>query len=102
MPFVQHDMQALIITSPDAAKKKILAAIKASHVHLGKAAEALGCSHATLVRWVGKLGLAESVAEMKADAIEHGKYAGHKGGRPPGSTIANGAKKPIERATGTR
>lgn len=102
MAFEQKEMQALIITSPDKAKKQILAALKSSGVHMGHAATALGCAHVTLLRWIAKLDIGDDVDAMKARAVREGWYAGHKGGRPKGSTVASGRAKPRTKSTSDR
>lgn len=99
MAFEQKEMQALIITKPAEAKRKILAALKSNGVHMGNAAASLDCAHVTLLRWIAKLGLSAEVEAMKDTAIKKGWYEGHKGGRPKGATVASGRAKPRSKSS---
>ena len=57
---------------PEAAKKKLIDALKKNGVHLGNTAEALGISYNTFLRWVEQLQLGETIKQLKIKAEKEG------------------------------
>jgi transposase len=83
-----HEIQALIQIHPNAAKDKIVKALRAHGMHLGNTAAALGCSYNTFLRWVEQLKLAPTIDRMKAQAKKEGwRHTQNtpSTGRPPGA-----------------
>ncbi len=85
--FQKHDISSLIALEPKKASAQILEASERSGVHKGDAAKALGCSLATLLRWIAKLGLEPKIAKAEKAAEKAGTLRGgrRKGGRHKGS-----------------
>ena len=86
-----HEISAYIRVKPEEAKKRLLAALREAGMHKGEAAKALGCAYTTLLKWIDKLDLEETIQSMTERAEREGWHHGRKGGRPVGSTVANGA-----------
>jgi DNA-binding NtrC family response regulator len=64
--FRKLPMTALIDLQPELAKETIIATYRASGADMARTAEALDCTWRTLYRWVGRLGLAEVLEDIKA------------------------------------
>lgn len=94
MPFEQKEILALIIADPAKAKTKILVALQATGMHMVEAAKRLGCDNSTLLRWIDRLGMKRDVERMRARAEREGWHHKKHGGRPKGTTVANGATAP--------
>lgn len=86
-----HKISALIRIDPAAASKQLLDVLESKGMHKGEAAKAIGCAHSTLLAWIKQLNLFDKIAKLETTAIEKGWHHGRKGGRPEGSTVANGA-----------
>ena len=87
-----HEISALIRVGNRAkAKEHILNALRASKMHKGDAVKRLRCAHTTYLFWVEQLGLAKVIEVLEAKAKKEGWHHGRKGGRPLGTTVANGA-----------
>ena len=68
----RHDIHAMIQVQPKVAKEKILEALRRHGMHIGNAAEALGCSYNTFLRWVEELALGPAIEKMKVQAKREG------------------------------
>lgn len=86
-----HEISALIRVQPKEAAKKVLAFLKDAKMHKGDAARQIGCAHSTLISWIRQLELAPEIEKLEAKAKKDGWHHGRVGGRPLGSTVANGA-----------
>ncbi len=86
-----HEISALIRVQPAEAAKRILAALRETGMHKGEAAKRLGCAHSTLLSWIAQLHLAQKIEALAEKARKEGWHHGRLGGRPPGTTVANGA-----------
>lgn len=95
MSYVNHDINAMIFLNQESAKKRILDVLKKTKMHKGEAAKELGCSHATLLRWIARLQLDEAIDKLQARAHEKGWHfrRNPSSGRPKGSKD----KKPRKR-----
>ena len=98
MAYVVHEVNALISVDPEKAKSRILTALKKSKWHKEDAAKILDCNYVTLLRWITRLRLEKKIASETKFAKKAGTFHDRKGGRPLGSTVANGAKTPKKRA----
>lgn len=85
-------IQILILSDPDKARRVILKSLRDSGMHLGEVERRLGCSRPTLLRWIERLALQETVEELREEALRDGWHHDRRGGRPKGSTVAAGAK----------
>lgn len=87
MSYSNHEINVLIFLDPEAAKKKILNALKKAGMRKGDAAVLLKCSHATLIRWIDRLELQVKIEELQEVAKSEGWiYERRPGsGRPKGS-----------------
>ena len=94
MAYVIHEINALISIDPTKAKKTILAALKKAKMHKEDAAKLLGCNYVTLLRWISRLDMEAEIEEANTLAKKQGKFHDRKGGRPLGTTVANGAARP--------
>lgn len=91
MAHADHEITHLIAVDPTKAKAKILQALKAARMHKAVATKEIGCSHGTFLRWIVRLGMQQEIEEMAAKAVKEGWHHEERGGRPQGSTVANGA-----------
>jgi DNA-binding NtrC family response regulator len=64
--FTLTPLSALVTDAPEAAKIRILRALRTSHGDLKEAADALGCSWRTLYRWTADLGLRDELDEIRS------------------------------------
>ena len=86
-----HEISALIRVNPKEAKRRILAALRQTKMHKGDAAKLIGCVPSTFISWITQLDLAPEIERLAKKARTEGWHHGRKGGRPVGSTVANGA-----------
>lgn len=94
MAYVIHEINALISINPEKAKKTILSALKKARMHKEDAAAELGCNYVTLLRWISRLSMEKDIEAANDLAKKQGKFHDRKGGRPVGTTVANGAARP--------
>lgn len=94
---MSHEIFALIIADPPRASKIILGSLKENGMHKGQTAEALGCTHGTLLRWIAKLELSDQIDRMVEKADTQGWRHNGRTGRPRGTTVANGAAPPLRK-----
>lgn len=94
MAYVIHEVNALISVDPEKAKAKILAALKKAKWHKEDAAKVLDCNYVTLLRWITRLRMEKKIASETKLAKKAGTFHDRKGGRPKGTTVANGASPP--------
>jgi transposase len=84
MAYRRTDFSLLVLTQPSAARRKILAAFRRAKMAKIAAAEDLGVSYNTLVRWIATLDLDREIvrlrARAKAEGWHHDGYT--HGGRP--------------------
>jgi transcriptional regulator of acetoin/glycerol metabolism len=66
MSFTLTPLSALVTDAPDAAKVRILKALRAAHGDPKVAAEALGCSWRTLYRWIAQLGMHGELEDIRS------------------------------------
>jgi hypothetical protein len=85
MAFQHHTMSAQIVLQPKTARMRILAAYRKVGASKRDTAVFLGCSEATLWRWVQKLGIAGELKRLEEEALAKGWHYGWRGGRPKGS-----------------
>lgn len=93
MAYANHEINALISIDPEKAKDLILSALKKAKMHREEAAANLDCNYGTLLRWIVRLSMQREIARLTKAAKKEGWYHGRKGGRPTGTTIANGAAR---------
>jgi len=86
-----HEITALIRVNPEEAKRRILAALRETGMHKALAAKKIGCAHSTLIAWIAQLEMAKAIDTLVAKAQKEGWHHDRKGGRPTGTTVANGA-----------
>lgn len=86
-----HVIAALIVADPKQARARLIERLRKARMHKGDCAAAIGCAHSTLLRWIRKLRLEPEIEKLEARARREGWHHGRVGGRPEGSTVANGA-----------
>jgi predicted transcriptional regulator len=91
MAYANHEINALITIDPNKAKDAICAALRDAGMHKGNAADRLGCTHSTLLRWIAKLDLDARIEKMLKQAEKDGSRFNGRTGRPQGATVENGA-----------
>lgn len=89
MSYQKHKLAALMQLDPVAARVQIVAALESSGMHMEAAAQALGCAHNTMLRWIERLEI--DVDALRERARDEGWHHDRHGGRPLGSTVAAGA-----------
>lgn len=86
MAYRRVGLTALIEVAPEEATTRIIEAYRQAQASLRDAAKLLGIHERTLERWVEKLGIGVTLAEIKETAKKEGWHheENKKGGRPKG------------------
>lgn len=84
MAFHVHEMTALLVVDPKAARRRILDAYRKARANARDAAKILGCGERTLHRWVDRLMMKPDLERMARRAQREGWYHDKftLGGRP--------------------
>lgn len=98
MARVNHVISHLIHLDPKKAKDLILTALRDNKMHVGDAAKAIGCTHGTLLIWIGKLEMQPAVEKLRALATREGWHHDRHGGRPKMTAKALAAAKAAREA----
>lgn len=80
MPFRHHDLRALIVVDPEAAKRLLKQAFVDAGASRKAAASLLGCSRATYLAWAKQLELREWMQAVSKLARQNGWHHGQLGG----------------------
>jgi transposase len=78
----RQEIGQLVTLDPIQARERVLDALRGAGMHRRAAAEALGCTVQTLLRWIEALGLGREVARLSVLAARDGWHHGRTGGRP--------------------
>ena len=76
MPYVAHNMTAMIQLQPEHARAAMVEAFKDARCNRTAAAAAFGCSVGTFINWTNKLGLRGQFSAIEDQAKREGWHHG--------------------------